>query len=132
MSFMFVANVEHEQQIQFRHKKTPSSTTISVSLWNPSTSLSINQRNSRAISRAILDRRPAGRSADQSHTFNPRHVRDPMNVPAYEREWTSVWYRESAPGGQLTLIHQLAPCGRHSTLICICPCSLSEPIVSPP
>lgn len=60
MSLMFVTRVERAQQIQFRHKKTPSSTTISIALWNPSTSLPINQRNSRAISRAILDRRPAG------------------------------------------------------------------------
>lgn len=54
-------------------------------------------------------RSPAGWLADQSHAFNPRHVRDPTNVPTYE--WTSTWYRESAPGGQLTLIRQLAPCG---------------------
>jgi len=43
-------------------------------------------------------------------TFQRRNER--MNI--------SVWYRESAPGGQFTLIYQLAPCGWHSTSICIC------------
>jgi len=69
---------------------------------------------------ASNSRSPAGRPINHAisipdtcvirRTFQRRNER--MNI--------SVWYRESAPGGQFKLIHQLAPCGWHSTSICIC------------
>lgn len=63
-------------------------------------------------------RSPAGRSITRFQS--PTRARSGEHPCVRTNEWTSSWYRESAPGGQRTLIHQLAPCGRHSTSICIC------------